>query len=32
MNQKLTLKSPLQTMLSVLELLRLHRILAIEPE
>jgi anti-sigma B factor antagonist len=32
MNQKLTLKSPLQTMLSVLELQRLHRILAIEPE
>lgn len=31
-NQKLTLKNPTPTVLSVLELLRLHRILEIEPE
>jgi anti-sigma B factor antagonist len=31
-NQKLTLRNPTPTVLSVLELLRLHRILEIEPE
>ena len=31
-NQKLTLRKPTPTVLSVLELLRLHRILEIEPE
>jgi anti-sigma B factor antagonist len=31
-NQKLTLRHPTPTVLSVLELLRLHRILEIEPE
>ncbi|MDQ8193790.1 STAS domain-containing protein [Coraliomargarita sp. SDUM461004] len=31
-NQKLTLRQPTPTVLSVLELLRLHRILEIEPE
>lgn len=32
MNQRLTLRNPTPTVLSVLELLRLHRILEIEPE